>query len=120
MKKKKLSLWLDALRSNQYIQTKYALKNNEGFCPFGVLCDISGLGSWEPEPKSSKYQYLNQINYLPKQVREWAGISDKEFGDLTAFIITYNDTVGLSFLEMAEVLSKKYKLEDLNESSFDS
>lgn len=115
MKKKKLSLWLQALRSKQYLQTKNALKNNDGYCPFGVLCEISGLGTWEPEPKSSKYQYFGQINYLPKQVREWAGISDKESGDLTAFVLVYNDQIGLSFEEMADILAKKYKLESLND-----
>lgn len=110
MKKKKLISWIEALRSEKYLKSEGALKNEKGFCPFGVLCDISGLGSWISDPYSTKYQYLGQINYLPKEVRAWAGISDKEIGELTAYMIVYNDQVKLSFSEIAMLLEKKYKI----------
>ena len=33
-------LWVDALRSGKYTQTKRHLSDNDGFCCLGVACDI--------------------------------------------------------------------------------
>lgn len=108
MKRKVLVEWLDALRSGEYLQTKKALKDDLGYCPLGVLCEISKLGTWEPEPNSKKLQYLGQINYLPEKVAEWAGMSQKEKSSVVGFMIVYNDTQNLSFLELADLIEKKY------------
>lgn len=40
--------WLEALRSGEYQQTKGHLKDAEGHCCLGVLCEITNLGTWEP------------------------------------------------------------------------
>ena len=32
--------WVEALRSGKYMQTQGTLRNGEGFCCLGVLCDI--------------------------------------------------------------------------------
>lgn len=44
MKKK----WVAALRSSNYTQGRFSLKDKDNrFCCLGVLCDISGEGYWE-------------------------------------------------------------------------
>ncbi len=93
-----------ALKSGQYSSSYGALRTSKGFCPLGVLCDISKLAEWEPEPKSEKMQYLGQIHYLPKQVAEWAGISAKERSNLTAHMITYTDHEKFSLSNIADFL----------------
>jgi hypothetical protein len=110
MKKDVLINWISALNSGEYPQTRGALKNENGYCPFGVLCELSQLSEWKPELNSTKCQYFNQINYLPQQVRNWAGISKKEIGPLTSVIIVYNDELKKTFSEISDILKKKYKL----------
>jgi len=34
--------WIEALRSGKYKQTTHYLKDDQGFCCLGVLCDIQG------------------------------------------------------------------------------
>ena len=47
--------WLAALRSGKYQQAKAALhRQGDGFCCLGVLCDVSGLGKWEPVSTDTK------------------------------------------------------------------
>lgn len=42
--------WLEALRGGRYTQGRGQLRNeNQCFCCLGVLCDISGLGRWDPD-----------------------------------------------------------------------
>jgi hypothetical protein len=35
--------WIEALRSGEYQQTFGALRDNDGHCCLGVLCEVSGL-----------------------------------------------------------------------------
>lgn len=109
MKKKCLKEWVKALRSGDYLGTSGALRNEVGYCPLGVLCDLSKLAVWEPEPNSKKFQYLGQINYLPKEVAKWAGMSDQERKEVTAYMIAYTDSQRLSLSEIADLLLEKYK-----------
>jgi hypothetical protein len=45
-------LWVEALRSGEYKQTKEALKRKSGgMCCLGVLCDLAGE-EWNPCPTS--------------------------------------------------------------------
>ena len=46
MEAKMKKRWIKALRSGEYEQGREDLKVDEKFCCLGVLCDISGLGSW--------------------------------------------------------------------------
>src|SRR4051794_35496513 len=44
MKEEWAKLWVGALISDKYPQTKRSLHNAEGYDPIGVLADIAGLG----------------------------------------------------------------------------
>lgn len=109
MKKRIFVKWIKALRSGSYVKIKGALRNDIGFCALGVLCDISGLGNWEPEPNSKKLQYLGQIHYLPKPVAEWAGMSETEASKVSAFLLVHNDNLKIGFNDLAFLLEQKYK-----------
>jgi hypothetical protein len=109
MKKSCLEKWLEALRSQKYKKVRGALRVGDCYCALGVLCDISELGSWEQDPYSNKMVYLNQVNYLPQKVREWAGISDSECSSITAFLIVHNDNLKMDFTSLANELEKKFK-----------
>jgi hypothetical protein len=51
--------WLTALRSGQYQQARGRLRYDDRYCCLGVLCDISGQGSW------SKSEYGAWLYSLP-------------------------------------------------------
>lgn len=38
--------WVEALRSGRYSQTRGALRDEDGYCCLGVLCDVQGR-KWE-------------------------------------------------------------------------
>lgn len=81
--------WLKALRSGEYEQGESALKTNDDkFCCLGVLCDLyikeKGL-EWIAEKDKDAFSNDNGIRntihgtwaYVPKEVQEWAGLSDQ-------------------------------------------
>ena len=78
------NLWIQALRSGEYQQTYYALRNESGFSALGVACDISDLGQWTESPRlyeSQSFQVSNDDNsrinedvWLPSEVRDWLGL----------------------------------------------
>lgn len=109
MKKTCLDDWLNALRSGNYTRCNGALHKENSFCPLGILCDISKLDNWKKDPYSNKHQYLGEINYLPKEVREWAGISHNEYVALSSYILCFNDSLKTPLLEVADFLEIKYK-----------
>ena len=41
--------WIDALKSNNYAKTHQYLRDNNGFCCLGVLCDITDSSGWNSE-----------------------------------------------------------------------
>lgn len=47
-------IWVDALRSGKYQQTQDVLKNKNGFCCLGVLCEVLPP---PPELENSPYKY---------------------------------------------------------------
>lgn len=117
MKKKIFVKWIKALRSGSYLKTSGALRNDVGFCALGVLCDISQTGQWESEPNTKKFQYLGQIHYLPKQVAEWAGMTQTEASKVNAYLITYNDKQRKDFNSLADLLIQKYKKKERPDES---
>lgn len=74
--------WLKALRSGEYKQGQSQLRQveegdygEEGevkFCCLGVLCDIYGKKNNISFKKQT--MFLGQDAFLPKKVRQWAGL----------------------------------------------
>ena len=106
--------WVAALRSGKYKQTKGRLREDNGFCCLGVLCNLHA----EAHPKfaakqSSKYHYDDNEGLPPKVVTEWAGISSDtgffvdNYGQY--FELTVLNDQGKSFKQIADIIEANYK-----------
>lgn len=104
--------WLEALRNGEYAQGKQRLNRNNEFCCLGVLCDLYGKEKetnwWRPEERQNDgtLSFLNEMVYIPKEVMEWAKLSNaygmiNEVADLAAM----NDG-GNTFEEIATVIEE--------------
>lgn len=126
--------WVAALESGEYQQAQQGLKitnletGSESFCCLGVLCDIysketgnkwgESLQMIRNEPVGKSY-LLGENNYLPKEVRDWAGLTEinpavlEHSLDFTYTNGEYERTVaymndqGKTFEEIAEKIKEK-------------
>ncbi|MEM9067149.1 MAG: hypothetical protein AAGE52_01545 [Myxococcota bacterium] len=53
--------WLKALRSGDYKQGAHQLRTRKGYCCLGVLCDVSGAGSWVKRGHGWQYEIGDEI-----------------------------------------------------------
>lgn len=100
MKPEIKKLWVEALRSGRYQQTKDVLHNRQdnSFCCLGVLCDLA-LNAGAVEKKVDHvltseehcaleglpvFAYDGACQVLPKSVTEWAGL-DSAAPEVTIF-----------------------------------
>lgn len=68
--------WLEALRSGEYKQTTENLRDINGFCCLGVLCDLYAKErgtDWVQLIDS--YELYGEIQLLPLSVQKWAGLN---------------------------------------------
>jgi hypothetical protein len=105
--------WLTALRSGEYKQTQYSLKDNQGFCCLGVLCDVYSKEfpefKWEFDAKLGRYRFDREYTSLPSEVGAWAGI-----------LANHGDAPVILSDEEADIRSRNSNLMDLNDDlSFD-
>lgn len=110
MRKKILLEWTTALCSGKYERAKAALRDKNGYCPMGILCDLSQLDTWKEV--DNNFYYLGKSKYLPEKVCEWAGITNNEKRNLIDFIIAYHDVLKYPFHKIAELILDKYKLKE--------
>lgn len=96
--------WVIALRSGDYKQGKYKLRNaDDSFCCLGVLCDIVDPTKWivdEPAPYS--YSHDGYANHLPTSVRDFVGIDES-----LTYIMGLNDNGG-TFEDIAAYIERNY------------
>jgi len=70
--------WVAALRSGEYQQTTGELRNGNGFCCLGVLCDLylkEKGKQWEVVSEDCFYFPALNLEVLPKEVMDWAELS---------------------------------------------
>jgi hypothetical protein len=108
--------WIAALRSGKYQQTTGRLRDSNGFCCLGVLCDLSakaGIGRWDADlPNWFDTGGAGESVVLPQAVVDWAGMASYSPEiDLVA-LATYNDGDAQneikphSFTEIADLIEK--------------
>lgn len=94
MKKSVAMKWVRALRSGKYNQTQGTLRNSQGYCCLGVLCDISKEGEWAGNHYWGSLGSTTGV--LPKVVQIYAGMSNLK-GEHTTHLgerrslVGYND-----------------------------
>lgn len=106
--------WVKALESGDYFQTANALKKiflpesiNPiiGFCCLGVVCDLAskdGGPQWDTVGKAKSFSFMDDDIMLPKEVREFLGITNDEEAELMGM----NDD-GTSFPDIAKHIKTK-------------
>lgn len=109
--------WIEALRSGNYTQGTGALhkRSSDGldtFCCLGVLCVLAVDAAAIRAPVGVVVDRMlygddEHGGYLPKAVREWAGIGSEDGslrnGDNLA---THNDN-GATFMEIADIIEQQ-------------
>lgn len=120
MRKEIAMKWVAALRSGDYKQTTSQLRNAEGFCCLGVLCNIHAQEHPKVAAKETNpYVYLGSSYTLPEEVMKWAKLSSdigqkqsRAWFDLNGtqyhHLASANDT-GVSFKRIATWIEKNYK-----------
>lgn len=80
-------MWLEALRSGEYVQGKNALRSvdatgQDSYCCLGVLCDLNQQYGWSLKPDTEGWCFLDDSESLPQEIVEWA-----EVGSMNPFIL---------------------------------
>lgn len=108
--------WVQALRSSQYEQTTNYLRTQQGYCCLGVLCDLYAKEHNDVEwdvAGGVDYEFLSEIQSLPEEVVQWAGLSDEDPYYFEAdverniHLAEINDA-GASFEKIAQLIEEKF------------
>lgn len=101
--------WIAALRSGQYKQTNGHLRDENGFCCLGVLCD---LHSQEYDYKWNDGWYIDDNKVLPKKVAKWAGlsayVSNGSYPNFGHECLAQDNDNGKTFEEIAQIIEEKF------------
>ena len=108
MNKEIAKRWVDAARSGEYKQTRFALKRNNCFCFLGLLCELHREefgGKWER--KLHGVVYMGYRCSLPAEVCEWAGIVNQNVmtkDNESHHLSHLNDTKLFTFEQLANLV----------------
>ena len=116
--------WLDALRSDKYIQTLRRMRSNdEKFCSMGVGCDVSKIYSWIQDlqmvwddgygkpinipHRGIAWTYGGEFLIMPMKVREFYGLEPA--WHFSTIMVELNDIAQHDFLKMAQKLERIFR-----------
>lgn len=112
-------LWVDALRSGEYHQTKDRLKSDDGYCCLGVLCELAVEAGVIPPFVNEEFGWVIHAEsdshveaVLPWEVAEWSGLGDNNpliqlsSYDFPVPISDPNDA-GMPFEEIAKLIEEQ-------------
>jgi len=125
------ALWVESLRSGEYKQATYMLRNEDGsFCCLGVACDLwlksgdapkgakwvgDGIIQFKARPNANKdWNSYRKYGDLPTVVKEWLGLSNDtgsyflKDGKETN-LVNQNDIDGKSFKQIAQIIEREPK-----------
>ena len=109
MNKERIKMWIDALRSDEYVQGRGKLCNNGRYCCLGVATALY----IQVENEHGNIQPLNLLDglYMPLIVAEWYGIP-KELLSYRDQVVAYDGFMGRnswSLWLMNDQLNKNFK-----------
>jgi hypothetical protein len=103
------TLWTEALRSGEFEQGRGALTVIDGgdrYCCLGVLCKVAIANGLDIKvtPEEERVWYDHESAYLPRSVRDWAGLetSDPLLGEHAAS--AWNDDEHADFTKIADLI----------------
>lgn len=111
-----LRRWVDALRSGKYKQARGRLKTDDGYCCLGVLCDVSGSGTWArpkyDKRRSAAHYYVTgdttRFCALPPSVADVVKLSANTDGSDEEFEYVRMNDAGATFAEIADAIEKNH------------
>jgi hypothetical protein len=89
-----LELWVAALRSGKYEQARGNLREGDGFCCLGVLCD---LASKDGGPQWDGWSFMGSESHLPYFVAKFVNLNMSQ----ESMLARMNDN-GRSFKQIAD------------------
>lgn len=107
--------WVEALRSGKYRQTREALKDRDGHCCLGVLCDLyaqeDGRKKWDKrhlcDAADGSAAILDGDTAMPRAVvYMWAGldpVAKVRINGVCQELAVHNDG-GVSFAQIADAI----------------
>ena len=114
-------IWIEALRSGKYNQTKRALNNSSGFCCLGVSCDV--LIPKEKLDFGANIYIAGSVPLEQKFAPKWLKQINSDFKRKTKYeLVTLNDSgindsgnhlTPFTFDEIADLLEAVYILKVL-------
>ena len=107
MKEDIKNLWVDALRSGEYNQTKASLQD-EGYCCLGVLCKVGEkegiLVNTNSDGKLEGVSLSDQGS-----ITEWSGASYFDQSGVQNILMGMNDDDGKTFEEIADHIDNHWE-----------
>lgn len=101
--------WVDALRSGEFKQSKFALENDDGYCCLGVLCVLAekhGVGV----VRGLDGLLHGSTMYEQPTARQWVGLADYNGAFFTHYdqplALTELNDGGTSFEEIADIIER--------------
>jgi hypothetical protein len=111
-------MWVNALRSGEFVRGEGQMKLGDEYCPLGVLCELHrrNAGSnlqWvrdERHPMSEIYMYDGNTGVLPDVVTRWAGLGcdNNPFLDDNSYTVSmWNDSFHRKFEDIADAIEER-------------
>lgn len=115
MKEDYKKLWVEALRSGNYPQSKGALhKTGQGYCCLGVLCEVvneAHAGFVSTMESMGKRYYEGSSADVPEPIRNLVGIHSRDAAvivdDEKVFLSELNDEAGYTFNQIADIIEEQ-------------
>ena len=103
--KELIEKWISALRSGDYSQSGGLLRDREGFCCLGVLCDVVDNTKWlGPGTAGFGYDWHGRVLYGNISRDIWEDIAPFLDRDI---LIEMNDGGGMSFDQIADYIESE-------------
>lgn len=122
--RERIRLWVEALRSGEYVQAHGALRVDGQFCCLGVACEVfrerAGMGSWLNDGFTTGG--VPETSTLPVDVSDWFGFTvdssllrdnpeiESPTGEKWA-AAEANDTHDWTFAQIADAIERTYLAE---------
>lgn len=119
LNRENIRLWVDALRSGDFVQGKGSLAQDGKYCCLGVACEVALRNGVQMDVKrdTSVYYYDQHSVHLPPAVMEWLGITAMspmvDYVNRTGlpqreFLTELNDLLGMPFAGIADAIEHTF------------
>lgn len=101
--------WLAALESGKYAQTTGSLKDHEGYCCLGVLCDVLDPNGWNPDNSYTCARHKLAPEDGSEVVVTGMGLGGYENPRSFQYRLAKKNDDGASFTEIARFIREKIR-----------